>query len=141
MGLLSMALMGLWLFLCGYQDWKEKEISVVLLAAGGIILPVVFWLAGGVSPMSRMEGLLLGLGLLLLGRVTKGQIGTGDGIILCITGLCLGLKGGLNLLLWGLILAAMASLILLLFKKAGRKDTIPFIPFLFLAYMGGILLP
>ncbi len=90
--------------------------------------------------MSRLLGLATGLVLLLLGKLLKGQIGAGDGIILCITGFCLGFHDNLNLLFYGLTISAFVSLALLLLKRAGRKDTIPFIPFLFLSYLGGIFL-
>lgn len=139
MKVLSEILMILWLFLCGWQDFKEKKISIAILAAGSS-LSVIFLAAGGISVTSRLLGLVTGLLLLLLSKLLKGQIGFGDGIVICITGLCLGFRDNLGLLVLSLTIAAFISLVLLLFKKAGKKDTIPFIPFIFLSYLGGLFL-
>lgn len=138
MKVFAVILMGLWLLLCAYQDFKEKKVTFALLIVGGIILPVVFLSIVDLSIISRVGGLVIGGFILLLSKLTRGQIGIGDGIIICITGVCMGFKNNLSFLLWGLSFAALASLLLILFKKAGRKETIPFIPFLFLAYLGGV---
>lgn len=140
MKLLSEILMGLWLLLCGWQDFKEKKMSVVLLAIGGLGLAVFFIAVEGLSLSSRLPGFVIGLLLLLLSKLLRGQVGAGDGIILCVTGLCLGFRDNLNLLFYSLTLTAVVSLVLLLFRKAENKDTIPFIPFVFLSYLGGVFL-
>lgn len=139
MKVLSEILMSLWLLFCGWQDFKEKKISIVMLAAGSC-LSVIFLAAGGISVTSRLLGLGTGLLLLLLSKLLKGQIGLGDGIVICITGLCLGFRDNLGLFVFSLTIAAFMSLVLLLLKKAGKKDTIPFIPFIFLSYLGGLFL-
>lgn len=131
--------MGLWLMACGWQDFKEKEISSRLLAASSILL-IIYMIIGELPAMSRLLGLAIGLVLILLGKLLKGQIGTGDGIILCVTGFCLGFRDNLNLLFYALTITALVSLFLLLLRKAGKKDTLPFVPFLFLSYLGGIFL-
>ncbi|SHO53859.1 prepilin peptidase [Anaerocolumna xylanovorans] len=140
MKVLSEILMGLWLLLCGWQDFKEKKISAAILAAGGVVLAVFFAVTGELSVPSRLLGFVIGLLVLLLSKLIRGQIGLGDGIILCITGLCLGFRDNLNLLFYSLTLAAVVSLVLLVLKRAGKKDTIPFIPFVFLSYLGGLFL-
>lgn len=133
-------LLGIWLLLCSFQDIKEKKISVFLIASGGLLLSVTFLIVGGVPVIDRLSGLLLGLLLLAAGRLLKGQIGDGDGLIICITGICLGFIKNLNLMLLGLSLTGLVSLFLLIFRRAERKDTIPFVPFLFLSYLGVIFL-
>ncbi len=137
MKVLSEILMSVWLFVCGWQDFKEKKISIALLAAGSILL-ISFSIAGGLPAISRLLGVAIGLVLLALSKLLKGQIGPGDGIIVCITGFCLGFHDNLNLLFYGLTISALLSLSLLLLRKAGGKDSIPFVPFLFLSYLGGV---
>lgn len=138
MEVLTKCLMSLWLFLCGWQDFKEKKISLGLLAAGGVILTVIFALTGEVTITGRLLGLAQGLLLMFLSKLLKGKIGLGDGIIISITGICLGFQANLGLLIYSLTLAAIVSVIMLALKKAGKTDTIPFIPFLFLSYLGGL---
>ena len=85
-------------------------------------------------------GILIGGAFLGISKVTRGQIGIGDGLILCVTGLGLGIAKGMEMLLYGLLLAALFSAILLVRKVANRKMTIPFIPFLFVGYLITILI-
>ena len=86
-----------------------------------------------------LGGMSLGLILLCISFITKGQIGTGDGFIVCITGLCLGFSKNAMLLVISFLGSAIFSIALLTFKLAGRKKTIPFVPFLLFGYMGVLL--
>ena len=71
---------------------------------------------------------------------SRGAIGRGDGYLLCVAGVYLGIAGTLSLLSGALFLCAIWSLLLLAIKKAGKKTEIPFVPFLLAAYVGGLLI-
>jgi leader peptidase (prepilin peptidase)/N-methyltransferase len=90
--------------------------------------------------LEEIGGVLIGALILLIYHVTKGEIGEGDGWLLIVTGIFLGIGRNFELLMSGLLLAAICSLFLILFKKAGKKREIPFVPFLFLGYMGMVIL-
>jgi leader peptidase (prepilin peptidase)/N-methyltransferase len=66
---------------------------------------------------------------------SDGKIGIGDGVLLCATGLGLGFWSNLELFAIALLLAAVISIVLLTFRLADRKKSIPFVPFLLLGYV------
>jgi leader peptidase (prepilin peptidase)/N-methyltransferase len=85
--------------------------------------------------VERLGGLALGLGVILLSKATGGKIGLGDGILLCVTGLGLGFWTNAELFGIALSLAASVSVVLLIMRRADRKKSIPFVPFLLTGYV------
>jgi leader peptidase (prepilin peptidase)/N-methyltransferase len=129
----------LWLLLCSVQDIKRKRINIYLILAGFLMFLISMVWSGEFNFLYRLGGMSLGLILLCISFITKGQIGTGDGFIVCITGLYLGFSRNAMLLVISLLGSAIVSIVLLTFKLAGRKKTIAFVPFLLLGYMGVLI--
>lgn len=128
-----------WLLLCSWQDMKKKKIPVALIGIGCLAILAYSFLAGEITIWSRVAGLSLGVILLILNPVTGGQIGIGDGLIVGIIGAGLGFNRLAFILAYGLLGSAVFSIGLIIFRKADRKVTIPFVPFLLLGYLGGFL--
>lgn len=126
----------IWLFLCSWQDIRKKQISVLLIAGGFAVLFLVASLYGDQSTGSRIGGMLLGILLLGMNPLTGGQVGIGDGLVVCVTGICLGFRSNAVLLVYALLGAAIISGVLLVLFHTDRKKTIPFVPFLLLGYLG-----
>ncbi len=82
-------------------------------------------------------GSVLGAGLfLLIAVISKGGMGGGDIKLVAALGLWFGWKGLLVLLFIAFVIGAIVSVLLLLLRRKGRKDGIPFGPFLaFAAYL------
>ena len=124
------------LTLCSAQDIKKKQIRLNMVLFFGIlgILLHMLW------RMQSIENLLLGMSvgvvLLFLSVLTGGRIGAGDAVLLIVTGIYLGLEQNLELFFCGLFMCSMCSLVLFVLRKKGRKDSVPFVPFLLAAYMG-----
>ena len=85
---------------------------------------------------NMLLGMSVGVALLFFSVLTGGKIGAGDGVLLIVTGIYLGLEQNLQLFFCGLLLCSMWALGLLILRKKTRKDSIPFVPFLLAAYMG-----
>lgn len=104
-----------------------NEAVIVGLAAGllfQLLVPRISWL-------SALGGGALGFGvLLLLGILYKGGMGMGDVKLAGVFGLYLGLSGTLVALTLSFLVGGVVSLLLLALGKVGRKDHIPFGPFL-----------
>jgi len=130
----------MWLLLCSWQDIKNKKINVILIGMGFLVLLISTLILGNLTIWNRLAGLTLGIILLSLNPITKGQIGIGDGIIVCITGLCLGFPQNAILLAYALFGSAMFSIVLLVIRRVNRKRTIPFVPFLLIGYLGVLML-
>lgn len=75
----------------------------------------------------------------LLRAASRGGIGYGDIKLITAAALILGVYGTFGFLLFSHVLAAVAAVVLLLMKKATRKDGLPFGPFFYLGYLLMIL--
>lgn len=79
-----------------------------------------------------LGAVVIGAFFLLLALVFKNSIGMGDIKLFAIMGLFQGLWGVVNSVFFSLLVSFFLSLFLLISKKKGRKDTIPFGPSIFL---------
>ena len=122
------------------SDIRKKEISVfrsVVCAAIALLLRIGM---GQLRPQADAVQFLLtaivpGCVLLMIGKITRQEIGYGDGILLLVCGLCLGWKDAILLFVSGLFLMFPASLVLLLSGRADRRAELPFAPFLLVSYL------
>ena len=71
---------------------------------------------------------------LLAGKITRGQIGSGDAFVFWMTGAELGFIKSLWLIYLSFFFAFLAAVFFFFVKKRGRRYEIPFVPFIFLAY-------
>ena len=117
------------LFLCAWIDWKTERVSVPLLLLGGMAAVLLHLFAQEESVFYLMTGMSVGIALLLYSLVTHESIGYGDGCLF------LGIWENLVLLLLASVLAGIGSAVLLFFRKKKKKERIPFVPFVFTAYV------
>lgn len=114
-------------------DRRKKEIPVL----PGVICLIVLVLAQIINCESWshwLPGILVGLFLYLVSKVTRGAVGEGDALVYLLTGVSLGFFRNLELLVCSLFLSALVSVFLLVFRRVGKKYRIPFVPFTALAY-------
>ena len=122
------------------SDIRKKEISVTRSVLCGVI---AFLLRTGMEMSGLQAGtvqflltaILPGGVLLLIGKITRQEIGYGDGILLLVCGLCLGGKETIFLFVSGLFLMFPISLVLLLSGHTDRRAELPFAPFLLASYL------
>lgn len=135
---------GIMLAFCSIQDIREKEISLWKLKIYGILAAAVsLWKL--FSPEEDLKilicrlltGLLPGIFLLILAKITRESIGYGDGLILLFIGLSLGFWECISIFFTGLLGVFLAALLILLFFGRKRGLEIPFIPFLLTGLAGG----
>jgi leader peptidase (prepilin peptidase)/N-methyltransferase len=101
---------------------------IVFSLAGGIFLNL---LARDLSLLSAGLGLLAAAALLLApALIYRGGMGGGDIKLAAVIGLFLGWPNGLLAVLLGCLLGALVGITLLLTGRKGRKDAIPFGPYL-----------
>lgn len=60
----------------------------------------------------------------------------GDAVVIGIVALAIGIRKAISVFIGAMMAVCVISGILLILKKLRRKDTIPFIPFILLSYMG-----
>lgn len=117
--------------------WKRMNLLVLLLGA-------VFSLAGVFCdreiPLTALAaGGCIGALFLLMSRTTREAFGYGDSILITIMGSFLGFWGVLSVLMTAFFIAAVFSIYMLVRKRFHRKSSFAFVPFLTVAYIGGML--
>lgn len=122
-----------------WHDYKKKEI---FLWSVGVY--VVFGIRWGIWQKTNWQeyvfAVVMGGILTLLSVGTKGSIGMGDVWVILALGLVMEHNKYLLTILLAFLESAIFSAMLLMLKKVGRKTEIPFLPFLFIAYVGGMCL-
>lgn len=135
--LLNIILFG-YLAVASYTDITTRKISLRLSVITALcctalqfflkncqIIDLLIWI---------LCGSIVGLVLLLLGVLTRESIGYGDGISVLVIGIALGLKGSFLICSLAFLLSAVTALFLII-RKASRKATLPFLPFLCAGYV------
>lgn len=133
-------MVGIYLGVCSMTDIRKREIPLLVtggMMALGLIMQILF---GKISWLMWGGGILLGVCLAGVSRITNEALGYGDCLCVMAVGACLGAVQNMELFLAGLTLAAIFSAGLLASGKADRKYKLPFLPFLFAAHIGITLL-
>ena len=112
-----------------YEDIRFLKISTYLLLAG-FVTAVIFLIWGReLSVGEYLAGGCLGVLFLLCGTVSE-NIGTGDGALIMLLGLLLGIQQLISVLFVSLFLCAAAAAVLCAAGKVKRGSRLPFVPFL-----------
>ena len=118
------------LILLSISDLKSHTIPVLPVLVFAAVMTAVHLSAGDLPAVRIFTGMLPGLFLLAVSLASRSSIGTGDGIAVAACGAAIGLSSELASLTAALVLCCVYSIVLLIRKKAGRKDALPFLPFL-----------
>lgn len=117
------------------EDMKEKKITVTVTLFSAIIGIILHLIFRNESIYFMLAGVLSGVGILGLSRITGGRIGEGDGMVFMLTGLYIGLEENLCLMGISFLLAAIWGIFRIIVCGCRKEERIPFLPFLFLGYM------
>ena len=142
----------LYLILLSFFDIRSRQLPVSLLFS--IVPFIIFYHVVGTKISTAFSfltpctlslplivaGILVGIFFLFLSKVTHEAFGYGDSILILLLGSILGLWNLLSLLIIAFSLAASFSIFMLILKRFSRKSAFPFVPFLTVAYIGGVLL-
>ena len=108
---------------CTVLDFVLSGTDAVPMAINSVLAAVVFFVV-----------------FFLVRLASRGGVGYGDIKMITAAALILGVYGTFAFLLVSHVLAAVAAIVLLVSKKATRKDGLPFGPFFYLGYLATILL-
>ena len=144
-------LLGVFLSGCAWTDGRKREINLHWLILwsilGGFYLIVGLWGIGVLELetelLKRISGISVGILLLAVALISRGQIGIGDGLVFLVCGLFLDFWESSILLMGGLFLL-MGRCLIEFFREnrernKWRNKELPLIPYVFAAYIGGIL--
>jgi len=123
------------MIICTIADIKRKEVSVWLFVLLGITTIIGCILCGEQRGYMIVAGVVPGILLVILAKITEQSIGYGDGIILAEIGLITGVGKCMLILAAALAMAGIFSLAIVVIKKVDKRHKIPFVPFMTAAYM------
>lgn len=128
-------------------DYKLKIIPNYLVLTGlgarAIIYVFEMFFSSDLKQIiiSDLIGLALGFGIFaIVSIITKQALGFGDAKLFAVVGLTLGSFGTYSVMFTSVLVSAVISIALLIFKKRGRKDSIPFGPCIYIGYILTLLL-
>ncbi len=136
--------------LCSVEDWREKQISLWKIWLYAIVIVIYeIWcflggFLGGHKEISEwmigvLTGILPGIGMLIMGKLSQEAIGYGDGYLTLILGFSMGfweILGILGIALFGVFGVAVYLVVI---RKRSRNSQIAFVPFLLLGMAGTAL--
>ncbi len=134
---------GIMLVLLGiasWGDWKRREISVNLLLVLSAFSVVAVFLSKRHSVLEILGGLGIGLFFLFVSYITEEKIGYGDSWLIAVLGIYLGGTLLLKLMLIASFTASGGSLLYCMLRGWNKNASLPFIPFMMLAFVGVLLL-
>lgn len=117
--------------------WKRKIslISTIFFFLLGIMYQL--YLKTNITEM--MISVMPGICLIACSIMTKQRVGVGDGLVITICGIYLGMEQVIMLLTCSLFLAAIVGIMAILLKKATTKTELPWVLFVFIVYVGKML--
>lgn len=119
-----------------YFDIKEKTLPIPFLLFFGL-LGIGLHLTGGfLSWQEMISGVVVGVLFLILGWITKEAIGYGDGITILIFGIYEGVPEMLPVVISAFFLSGIWGIFTLIRFRRQLDISMPFLPFLLLAYIG-----
>lgn len=119
-----------------YLDLKDQSLPTLFLgmfAAAAMLCQLFF----GVQKTAEvLAGIGMGAAVLIIGKLTEEAIGYGDGMVILILGMLEGVSMLFRIVFGALILSGIYSVCKILADSGSVKERIPFLPFLFLAFVG-----
>ena len=138
--ILSHIILFIYLTICTITDIRTNTISRIYSICCGLILLLLNILSTNISFTDILISAFPGLCLLLLGIATRQAIGYGDGIGLMILGIFEGFEGMLFIAARAFLLSSLYGIWMLLALRKTWSASMPFFPFLLMAFAGGLIL-
>ncbi len=124
----------LFLAVCAVFDGLYRQIPLIVVWLGMLtaVCLQIYGVMGETGLSAAAVSLLPGAGFFLLSFLSGEKVGYGDGWVLLMIGLFLGVYRCFLILLTGLLAESAVAIVLLAFRKIQRDKEIPFSPFLLL---------
>jgi len=115
----------------GIIDLEHRRVLNVMLLPAAFVALAFSFLPGMPSPLDALLGGAIGLAaFLIIALVSRGAMGAGDVKLAGVIGLMTGYPDVIPALVFGIMLAGVAAIILLITRRAGRKSTMAYAPYL-----------
>ncbi len=126
--------------ICSIEDIKTRQIPVKWITAFAAEACLCRLFLYKQPAIGLLAAIFPGLVILVFAFLSRGSIGKGDGYLMIVTGLFLGVKDTFRIFIYAIFLSFIYALYLCVIKKKSRKYEMPFIPFLFIAFAGDLII-
>ena len=133
--MLKKSIIFMMLLLFSIEDVRKKRIDILPLLAFSVIGAIYQTVTRALTIPEICGGMLLGVGLLGIAKMTGESLGYGDGLLFLVTGIYLGGWDNCSLLMTSLVLAFVFAIIQIIVRKKSAKSEIPFVLFVLSAYV------
>lgn len=117
-------------------DIQTGKLPVWLLTTGGICVILYQFVQKEIPWELCLAGAAVGGIFLMVSKVTQGNFGYGDSLLILLLGVGVGFWDLLSLLVIAFLLLSVILTAVLAFGKLQKKAAIPFVPFLWIDYIG-----
>lgn len=118
-----------------YQDIKEMKINIWLpIVSVGLGMAWRIIVVNG-TWIDIFQGSLMGAICLMISWISNECIGTGDGLMLMVSGIFLGFWKNCIVFIFAIGMVGLVGLYMFAVKKKGRNYKMPFLPYLLAAYI------
>ena len=128
------------LLICSISDLRTRKSPTRFLIFMSILVGMLWIFTGQKNVVLTLGGIFIGALFFLFSKCTKEAIGYGDSWIILLLGIHLGIYRILGMLMTAFLMTGFFSGIILVRKKFSKTFTLPFVPFLTVAYAGVIVL-
>ena len=128
------------LVIAGYKDWRTKRISISILCIVTILAIIARLFITQASVWSTMGGILIGIFFFVVSKCSKEAVGYGDSWLITSLGVYMGGMKLLEVMLIASFLTSLYSILYCVRRGWSRNYTIPFVPFIAVAYIGVLLI-
>lgn len=133
-------LVALLLVAVAYRDWRTKQISCLGLIVMSILVLILRIVLVEDTVLSTLGGVAVGTAFFLISKCSRESVGYGDCWLILLLGVFLGGKTLIEVVLVATLLASVFSLGVCMIRGWKKNHTIPFVPFLAMAYIGVVFL-
>lgn len=133
------AIMGIYVTVMAVIDIRKREIPVVPGIACTVAI-IALQLLRGIGWWTWLPGVAISGILWFVCKISHGAVGMGDAMVYLVLGVGLGFFENMEVLTISLFLAAVAGVIMMIWRRVGRNYAMPFIPFTAAAYAAVICL-
>lgn len=130
----------IFLCICAITDIYERKVYTAFCIANGIVIGSIHFFMRDIGFINFALGLFLGICFLVITFLTRGAVGSGDGIVIGIVGMAIGFIETIEVLCWSLLLSVIVAIIGIISKKVNWKSKLPFVPFILTGFLITILI-
>lgn len=123
------------LLFCAVIDLKTRRVYLAPCVFVSLLGIVTNFITGNLQWEEFLGTVFFIFIMYILRKLFNNEIGKGDIWVTAVVSVCIGVEGGLLVLLYGMIIAAVIALVLIICKRADRRQKIPLVPFILTGYV------